>query len=707
MLFFKYSVKGFLFFVSPGEERKMRVVKFLQGAYFTGALVALFMGPGFAAEDNDNVNLDKVVVTPFRYDEILNKTPASVTVINQSDIINSNAPNTVSILRYIPGIVVRDFYGNGEKATVDVAGFGEQGQLNTLVLVDGRRVNEADLSGVNWAQVPLDQIERVEVIPGGTGSVLYGDNASAGVINIITKKGTGKPKVGLKVTYGSYDANSQKISLDGVLNERFSYLLAAQRDSTNGYRENTFDKINDFTSKLGYNFNDMLSARFSSGFHASTYGLPSGLFQHFIDANGRRWARYSNDHANNKDYYFVLGGRADASGLGFLDMDFNYRQDNTDSYFPSSGNDTRKNRLETFGLTPKYTLGNSVFDHENKLISGVDITRTFYRSDNYVTPSDAVLKNYTNIRKDSLGAYIQDEFSLFKQLVIAGGYRYEGARYAFDYHDFTGFNPDMDSKIYPAKQAFNSGVAYNYADDSSAFFNISRSFRFPEVDEFIGMYDINFHQFLNTDLKPQSSLNYQVGARHKFNPKLKASLSLFRMNVRDYIYFNPNGGIYGFGENENYGKSVHEGVEFSFDSKLTDRLGFYGNYTFTRAFFKGGIYGKNDIPMVPRNKATVGLRLSLPRDFTLNLTGNYVGERYFINDEANAVGRLNGYMVADTNLSWNYHNLTVIFAINNLFNREYSEYGVYGSDSSQGFAYDKCYFPSPGRNFSLKAEYSF
>ena len=85
------------------------------------------------------------------------------------------------------GVVVRDFYGTGKTASVDIRGFGETAPLNVLVLVDGRRVNEIDLSGTDWTQIPIDQIERIEIVR-GAGSVLYGDNAVGGVINIITKK---------------------------------------------------------------------------------------------------------------------------------------------------------------------------------------------------------------------------------------------------------------------------------------------------------------------------------------------------------------------------------------------------------------------------------------------------------------------------------------------------------------------------------------
>ncbi|MFH0826315.1 MAG: TonB-dependent receptor [Candidatus Omnitrophota bacterium] len=684
----------------------MHKLKGLARAVMVLVLVAFGVRGVWAQEE---VELEKIVVTPYRYPEILEKTSSSISVIGQNEIKKSNAQKVTDVLRTVPGLNVRDLYGNGARATVDIAGFGEHAGLNVLVLVDGRRVNDADLSGVDWTQIPLEQVERIEVMRGGLGGVLYGDNASSGVINIITRKGTGEPKVNLQVGYGSYDANKQRLSIEGGVKEKFSYLFSGTHQATHGYRENTFNKEKDFASKLECNFNEALSMHFSSGFHESAFGLPGALFQHHIDEQGRRWARYGEDYVDNRDFYFLLGPRMDFSGFGNFDVDFSYRQKETDSYFLTSQNPARKNKMETFGWTPKYILAHSLFGRNNKLIAGMDYYRVLYDSNQYLYNDDSILREVTGITKTSLGAYFQDELSLLSQLVCVAGYRYEGARYTFGYHDFSTDPghpyPDQNKKVKFRMRAFNSGIVYNYQDNGSAFFNASKSFRFPEVDEFI-FQDQNFQQQLNTDLKPQSAVNYQVGLRHMFGKQLRAGISLFRMNVKNELYYNPNGGPWGFGQNENYGKTVHEGAESSLDVKLNDWANLFLNYSLTKAYFKDGIYDKNKVPMVPRHKGSVGLRLYLPRNFTFNMTGIYVGKRYFINDTPNAFSELNGYMVADMNISWNCKDLTLTFGINNVFDKEYSEFGVYGFDSST-FLMDKAYYPSPGRNFSLKLEYRF
>ncbi len=662
-----------------------------------------------AEAGSNEIDLETIVVTPYRYGESLGKTTSSVSVVTQGDIENSNAQNTVDVFRSIPGVTVRDYSGSGTQASVDMAGFGEQAGLNVLVLVDGRRVNDIDLSGVDWTQIPLDQVQRIEVMRGGSGGVLYGDNASSGVINIITKKGLGKPKINLGAEYGSYDLNKQKLSLGGALNDKFSYWLSGERDSINGYRKNGFNKANNFASKFEYKLTNTLSAHFNSGFNASTYGLPGYLMQSDIDQNGRRYSLFGDDHANKKDYYFLTGTKFELSDFGALDIDFSFRHKNNDSLFltsysayPTFGG-VQRDLIKTFGITPKYTLGNSILNHDNKFIMGLDYYRPDYKSISYAL-SDNNAVNSTGIRKTSLGGYIQDEFSIFKQLVLVGGYRYESARYAFNFHDYSGFSPDQDTKLYFDQWAFNSGLAYTYRQDSSLFLNVGRSFRFPEIDEF-NFFDSNGARQLNTNLKPQSAITYQAGVRHKFSDRVKGSFSLSRMNVKNYLYFNATQafGPFGWnGQNENYDKSVHDSLDLSLDAKLNNYVVLFGNYTFTNAYFKGGIYANNKIPLVPQHKGSAGLRFILPKNITLNLIGSYIGKKYALNDQANGYSQLNGYAIVDTNLSWRCKDLTVIFGINNLFDKQYSEYAGVQVNTGARF-----YYPSPERNFNFKIDYEF
>ncbi|MEI7997937.1 MAG: TonB-dependent receptor [Candidatus Omnitrophota bacterium] len=654
-------------------------------------------------------DLDRITVTPFRYEEDLDKSTSAVTVVSREDIKRSNANRVIDVLKSVAGVRVSDLMGNGTQASVDIAGFGELAALNVLVLVDGRRANNVDTSGVDWNQIPLAQVERIEVIQGGSSGVLYGDNASSGVINIITKNGSGKTKGNVEFEGGSYGLNKQELSLEGAIRQKFSYWLNATRASSNGFRRNSFNKDNNFASKLSYDATDVLKIRFSSGFKESTYGMPGAVYQNNIDQQGRRVTRYPGDHTNGKDYYFVAGFDTDFSEKGKVSGDFSYRRNEVNSYFLGSHLDTRKNQITTYGITPKYTLTHSILDKENKLITGIDFYRTFFNSDNFNPVNEHNLKNLTRIHKTSLAGYFQDELSLLESLVWTNGYRYEMARYTFNYHDLTSWSPDVDSKTRPGMHLYDTGLVYTYSEGSNAFVNVGRSFRFPEVDEFT-YQDSNFQQQLNTSLKTQSSINYQLGLRQKFSERLKSSVMLYRQDVHNELYFNAAGGPYGYGQNENYSKTVHQGFEVSPEAKLYEWMTLWGNYTFTNAYFNKGIYNKNNIPLVPQHSANVGLRFKLPKNITFNTIGNYVGKRYFLNDQANNYSQLNDYFTVDTNISWAYKDLTVTFGVNNLLDKHYSQYaGVRLTDSFPVGYYvgDKFYYPSPGRNFDLKVGYKF
>src|SRR5262245_35006825 len=134
-------------------------------------------------------------------------TGASSTVITSADIARSPGQTVQDILAREPGIQVQSLFGsvNGAQTTVDMRGFGATATSNTLVLVNGRRLNDIDLAGVDLSAIPRNSIERIEITRGNSGGVLYGDGAVGGVINIVTKNGVDlPPSARLQANVGSY-----------------------------------------------------------------------------------------------------------------------------------------------------------------------------------------------------------------------------------------------------------------------------------------------------------------------------------------------------------------------------------------------------------------------------------------------------------------------------------------------------------------------
>src|SRR3954471_6685109 len=171
--------------VSGVRGRCRRKGRPMSGSHRIRAAFALFAFPTvlFAQPVPD----DAIVVEATRFPEEVRRLPASTTVISAEDIKASAARTLPELLSEQVGLRMSDLYGNNASTTsIDLRGYGATAAQNTLVLLDGRRLNDIDLSGVQWSAVPLASIERIEILR-GTGAVLYGDAASAGVVNIVTR----------------------------------------------------------------------------------------------------------------------------------------------------------------------------------------------------------------------------------------------------------------------------------------------------------------------------------------------------------------------------------------------------------------------------------------------------------------------------------------------------------------------------------------
>ncbi|MFB3887049.1 MAG: TonB-dependent receptor [Thermodesulfobacteriota bacterium] len=652
--------------------------------------------PSSLFSQEKEVTMEEVVVTATRDVEEIRKIPANVTVISREEIERSHAQTTVDLLRKEVGVVVNDLRGTGKSVFMDVRGFGEIGPLNTLVLVDGRRVNEIDLSGVDWSQIPPEQIERIEILR-GSGSVLYGDNAVAGVINIITKRPQKPLSFEAGISAGSYHYNNETASVSGKSGP-FSAILNAGYKATEGYRDNGFLRAKDIGGRLIYDVNDRLSFNLSGGFHKDDTGLPGNLTREQIHTLGRRATDAPLDHAGTDDMYGALGMKAGFGDFGRMEAEISYRHREVSTfYFDASSNpsfDDRRN-LTTWGLTPRYFFEEALWDHANKLTLGAD----FYQSDSVTFSNSAFSdppKNKTEVTKKSTGIYLLDEFSILENFILSLGYRHEWTSF-----DLSRETPDSTDKLRDNKAAWNAGLDYFYERKSSVFLSLKRSFRFPVTDELIeDIFDpVNFFQVidvrLNPALKPQTGLQYEAGVRHAFTDRIEGNVTVFRIDTEDEIFFNPV-----TSSNENYPKTRRLGAEMGAVFKPFQWLGLSGNYGYTRSRLRKELFSGNDIPFVPKHKASAGADVHLGRGFLFYTRAHFVGSRYLISDFENVTDKLDKHYTVDAKLSYAFKGLKAFAGINNLFNRKYAEFGSFVG-GTQFFS------PSPGRNYLAGVSYAF
>lgn len=662
-------------------------------------LITLFMllisiPPSPSAQEKE-VTLEPVVVTATRDAQEIRKIPANVTVITREQIEQSNAKATVDLLRNEVGVVIRDYTGNGKTATVDIRGFGETGPLNTLVLVDGRRVNEIDLSGVDWTQIPLDQIDRIEILR-GPGSVLYGDNAVGGVINIITKKPEKPFSAKGEVVRGSYLYHKESGSVSGKWGP-FSAILHADYGSAEGYRENGFLRYKDFGGKLFFDLSKTVQLSLNGNFHRDDFGLP-GALPRLLYENDRRTTLKPDDKAETDDGFLTFGVRTNWKKMGRIETDLSYRhREATNSFLSSLPTSSFKDRrnLSTWGFTPKYILDRPLGERSNKITFGFD----YYYSDSKVDSESFFFGSTTfdgiEVTKKSFGLYLYDEFSILENLILSLGGRWEWAAYDVS-QDLSG----VDDRKRDSEPAWNVGLNYILGKGSSAFLSVKRSFRFPVSDEFI-QYIFPPPTFqptiqINSAMKPQTGYHYEAGIRYTLNDWMEGSLTLFWIDLQNELFYNPL-----TFSNENYLETRRQGMEFGVKTKPLSWLHLFGNYSYVRSTLRGDGFAGKDIPGVPRHKGSIGTDIHMGKGFLFNARANIVGPRRFISDWDNQVGRLDGYYTLDAKVSYSWKGLKAFAGVNNLTNQKYAEYGVLN------FAGLPFYYPSPERNFFGGISYIF
>jgi iron complex outermembrane receptor protein len=623
---------------------------------------------------------EQILVTPTRSEGALDRVPAHVVVLDADDITASAALDIPDLLRQ-SGAHVVDVTGNRRSYRVDLRGFGATAGLNTLVLVDGRRVNQPDLSGTDWAQIPLDRVARIEIVPGSGGAVLYGDSASGGVINIITKAG-GPQQMDASLLAGSYGTWTPAFSTGGS-SGRLTYSVSGRYTTSEGHRENAATEGVDAGGQVAVALGARADLTISGGYHGDETGLPGALRTSELAAGvARDESTHPDDFADVDDGYVMITPRLRFGDASHALVDVSFRQ--RDSHFFSSsafGSFTADTGLGTVAVSPKVVFAQPMGSGVHNLVAGADLA---------AADEDVAFSGFTDVfklKKTSAGLYVNDEWRA-GATTVTGGYRYEAASYEFAPSDPA--DRDFD------EHAANGGVTVNVASGAAVFGRISRAFRMPVLDE---MFDF-FGRTITLDLVPQRSLDVAGGVRVE-RGTTRASVSVFRLLTDEEIYYNPVGG-FGFGANENLdGTSRRTGIELA-ASTLAEGVEVGGTYVFTATSIDGGAYDGQEMPGVPRHRFTVYGRLPLPSSLTLGVETRFVGERPFEGDFTAAYGAQDAYFVADARLAYRRSGLRVFLDLKNLFDEQYAEYGVLAA-----FPEETAFYPSPGFHALVGVEVGF
>ncbi len=661
------------------------------------------------------------MVTATRFPEKGRSAAPGVTVITAEDIRNSAAKTVPDILSQQAGINVRDLFGNNAASTtVDMRGFGASGTQNTLIFIDGRRVSDVDLSGVQWAAVPLGAIDRIEIVR-GSGAVLYGDGASSGVINIITRSpGTQKSGVSLEGRYGSYD--TRELQLYGNLaGERAGFSMQAIDMASGGYRDNNHNRQHNLMADLywlpglGEITLKLAADRQGIRLPGARQIQPSANVNQFI--TDKRGAQTPLDYASRDGDRALLDWRV-TTGFGEFNLSGGWRGKEQKSYFDFGGfPNYRIADLNVLSLTPRVKVTTPLAGHANTLIVGFDSYRWDYRLLVSNAPGNVTRPiNTIEAQQQNSAFYLQDTLQLNERLSLTAGARRERLSIdATDRYNATAPGGAFGSGAPAGSQsessnAYELGVRYQLGAQTSLHARTGSSFRFANVDELYETSAAFTNQF--QFLRPQKARTHEVGYETR-GAAGHVRAALYTMEVRDEIHLDAFSNGIG---NTNLPPSRRRGLELDGQWLATKAVTLGAAYSYIDAQFREGVLpgsafsqlnvqlAGRSVPLVPRNKLSVNAAWAISANTRLSAVANYVGAQFMDNDEGNTLGvKIPAYTVVDMKLSYRRGPWRAGLAVNNLLGKSYYNYAV----RSQFVADRYNVYPLPERNFSVNVAYDF
>jgi len=692
------------------------------------AYIIFLTGSIFAQNRSDTpdslrlITIDEVVITANRYDSKVLRSGASVGVLKAHEIESVPAQNFSGILNYIPGIFSSSTDGMGLNPQVNIRGFYGGGEAEYLrVLIDGIPVNDLETGLANWNQIPLDQVSKVELLKGGS-STLYGDAAIGGVLNIRTLK-TDKNFTTANIGYGSYNTYNIGTSHGGIMGNG-NYELYLNNNATDGFREHSkWNSIN-FGGRVKLPLNKNSTLAFST-FNQILKSDDPGFLSDTMISTDREQSQviFREDGNDNQKYLANIEFNNKVNSDVDLRINLCYQHKNTQQYRtfgqypyilqPISDTvfiPTRLYDTTIFANTKKRALTTDQANLAIRIISRIpelnatitggieadyggysneyhDIFRGFDSDfSNQYIPYDSPDTKGSGYRVTS-ATYLNGEIRLAEPLTL-----FAGVRYDFIADDFEGKIPDTslsknNSQISPKiALSLSTGESDVYA--GSIFLSYSHAFKAPTIDQRTDFKQLTYYVFIdagaalipmeiqgnplaNAQLKPQTSLNYELGTYqyYKFSETLSGEFNLtgYYIKVRDEIDYDQAAQQY-----KNILNTEHTGLEISLRMNVKSDWSGYLNYNFSEAKFEDGDNKGKILKGTPKNVYAAGVSYSPETGFGASLFMN--GADGIFLDDANTE-KLKTKMVFNVRIHYKFSQATVYFDVNNIFGTSYNSTG--------------------------------
>ena len=600
--------------------------------------VAISAALSFSVSAADN-SIEKITVTANKFEQSINDVLASVSVIERAEIEASNVRDLPTLLSTRVGFQVNPNGGFGQNTGVSLRGTGSG---DTLILIDGVRTGSATLGQKALNNVPLNSIERIEIIKGSRAAV-YGSDALAGVINIITRE---SDNLSLSATFGSDSYQNYQVAGS-----------VKSGDITTAFNAG-FEKTDNFDVLQGV-------APDEDGYENKNLGFK---------------VNYSDAHYGD---FKLLGQYSE----GFADYD---------SRFSPADSTIERDDFKNYQLSAGWSKNYTNQTHSIDLALATDDSDNTYvdfsvgpTTSTFITKRTQVDYNGQYLLSDELNIsggvnWYNDDVSHSSQLFVEDS-RDVLAVFVGAYYDADKVLANLtvrqdDDEQFGDETTYTAAAGYHLSEDATFRISQSTGFKAPTFN------DLYFPLYGNPNLQPEKSVNRELGLSVDFDIA-QVDIAIFRNDIEDKIDYDANFAL------ANIDEARYEGVEFSLSQQF---FGFDSNLNFAYLSAEDEETGAE-----LRNVAKRTFNWELAKQF-----GAFDArlDMQYRSDREGAVTRLGSYTL--WNLAGNYQvneHIEVSLRVENLFDKEYNAVDS-NADFTTGQVY---YYNTPERRFFAGASYQF
>ncbi|MFN6518605.1 MAG: TonB-dependent receptor plug domain-containing protein [Nostoc sp. CreGUA01] len=631
--------------------------------------------------------LNEPVYSPFRREGTVKDSTRPIYVITGEEMEAQGARTVREALKFLPGILPDGTVGTEVNALSGQFIRGSNtGQV--LILLDGRPINNLGSGGFDLSEFTTNNIERIEVLPGG-GSTLYGSDAIGGVINIITRRPIEKITTEAKVNIGAYGLNQQSIQNSGKTRDigwvigynrtqaKYNYPFAIPEANFQGTRENNDTLYNNFNIKLDANLGKRNTLAFSTIYLGKEQGVPGGVpipipqfGQGFFNSLTENNRKYTDQVLTDLTWNSKLGSGDDSLLTARVYSDFiNTRFDNR------SGALASQNRFDSnqtsYGIQTTHSWN---FAKNQSLVYGFDYRNVNVRSTSFSYSTNIERINYdTSISQGAL--FARYEVNLTPSWIVNLGLR-----------------QDFSSLINGSATSPSVGTKLAIFDSTTFRANYIKNFRVPTI---ANLFNNNPSNIGNPALKPERGDSFDVGIDQKIGNIGLLRLTFFYNRISDLIAFkslippvNGNTGTW-----ENIGLVETTGLEATLNLQIAKNVYAFVNYTANdpRILESSNPAETNkELRFAGADSINIGINYENPEGLYMGLLMHSLG-RYPTNNTNTEF--LTGYTTFDVKLRVPLSaNLAVNGSVDNIFNQRYQLFAG---------------FPDAGRVFQVGLNWKF